>query len=274
MLKTMLSASPELDFVDELFLFCPRWLHPDLESLIERCLGPLGDDTDRQALAELLFSGRPYGWVWSRAAEKFDRDVLERELANGPLDMKRVFDALMAAHAARSGKSGRGAKFPMHYSESARLLQWYPDCRLVHTTRDPRAVYASQANKYISESDPGYARAWMKFRQFAHINLQVSWTARLHRELAGHPNYRLVRYEDVVRDPETRIRELCEFLGVEFLPEMLAPNQYGSSFGTIRGSRGVDASSLNAWRSRIHPLTAASLRSLHPSAWRRFGYDR
>lgn len=274
MLKTMLSASPELDFVDELFLFCPRWLHPDLNGLIERRLGPLRDDMDRGALADLLFSGQPYGWVWSRAAEKFDREVLERELAASPLDMRLIFDALMAAHAARSGKTGRGAKFPMHYSQSARLLQWYPDCRLVHTTRDPRAVYASQANKYVSATDPAHVRAWMKFRQFAHINLQVTWTARLHRQLRGHPNYRLVRYEDVVREPEARIRDLCDFLGVEFLPAMLAPNQYGSSFGTIRGSRGVDASSLEAWRARIHPVTAACLRGLHPAAWRRFGYDR
>lgn len=270
----MLSASPELDFVDELFLFCPRWLHHDLNRLIESRLGPLGEGTDRQGLAELLFSGRPYGWVWSRASEKFDRDVLDRELAAGPLDMKRVFDALMAAHAARSGKSGRGAKFPMHYSESARLLRWYPECRLVHTTRDPRAVYASQANKYVDDSDPVWVRAWMKFRQFVHINLQVSWTARLHRELENHPNYRLVRYEDVVRNPGGQVRELCDFLGVDFMPAMLTPNQYGSSFGTIRGNHGIDASSLDAWRSRIHPLTTASLRGLHPVAWRRFGYDR
>ncbi len=274
MLKTMLSASPELDFVDELFLYCPRWLHPDLSGLIEDRLGPLGGDVDRRALVDLLYSGEPYGWVWSRAEEKFDRGVLERELADGPLDMRRIFDALMTAHAARSGKSGRGAKFPMHYSESARLLDWYPECRLVHTTRDPRAVYASQANKYIRDSDPARVRAWMKFRQFAHINLQVSWTARLHRELRGHPGYRLVRYEDVIRDPEGQVRELCGFLGVPFLPAMLAPNQYGSSFGAIQGKRGVDASSLTAWRSRIHPLTAVSLRSLHPLAWRRFGYDR
>jgi len=36
MLKTMLSASPEIDFVDELFLYCPRWLHKDLATNISR----------------------------------------------------------------------------------------------------------------------------------------------------------------------------------------------------------------------------------------------
>ena len=274
MLKTMLSASPELDFVDELFLRCPRWLHPDLQGLIAARLGDMGDTLDRQGLVDLLFSGEPYGWVWSRADEKFSREAVAASLAEGPVDLKRVFDSLMAAHAARNSKAGRGAKFPMHYSYSAQLLDWYPDCKLVHTTRDPRAVYASQANKYVSENDPPHKRGWMKFRQFAHINLQVSWTARLHRQLQGSPNYRLVRYEDVVRDPESQLRSLCDFLGVDFIPSMLAPNQYGSSYGTIRGDRGVDASSLEAWRKRIHPLTAGALRGLHPLAWRRFGYAR
>ncbi len=274
MLKTMLSASPELDFVDELFLRCPRWLHPDLQSLIASRLGAMDQSINRDGLVDLLFSGEPYGWVWSRAEEKFSREVVAEMVADGPVDLKRIFDSLMAAHAARTGKAGRGAKFPMHYSYSAQLLDWYPDCKLIHTTRDPRAVYASQANKYVGKDDPLHKRGWMKFRQFAHINLQVSWTARLHRQLRGHPNYRLVRYEDVVRNPESQLRSLCEFLEVDFMPSMLAPNQYGSSYGKIRGERGVDASSLEAWRRRIHPLTAAALRGLHPLAWRRFGYAR
>lgn len=274
MLKTMLSVSPTLDFVDELFLRCPRWLHRDLDSLLRASLGREAMSCDSRRVLEILFSGEPYGWVWGRASEKFDREVLSRELEAGPIDLKRIFDGLMAAHAARSGKQGRGAKFPMHYSYSRQLVDWYPDCKLLHTTRDPRAVYASQANKYVKADDPFSTRAWMKARQFVHINLQVAWTARVHRQLKGLKNYRLVRYEDVVRHPEREIRRICEFLDVDFQRDMLSPNQYGSSYGKIRGREGVDPSSLEAWRERITPTTAALLRVLHPVAWRRFGYGR
>ena len=274
MLKTMLSVSPKLDFVDELFLRCPRWLHRDLENLLRTSLGreAMAGDTDR--VLEVLYSGEPYGWVWGRANEKFDREVLRGNLESGPIDLKRIFDGLMAAHAANTGKQGRGAKFPMHFSYSRQLVEWYPDCKLLHTTRDPRAVYASQANKYVKPEDPFSTRAWMKARQFVHINLQVAWTARLHRQLGGLKNYRLVRYEDVVQNPEREMIHICDFLEVEFQPEMLFPHQYGSSYGEIRGKKGVDASSLEAWRKRITPFTAALLRVLHPVAWRRFGYAR
>jgi hypothetical protein len=273
MLKTMLSASTDLDFVDELFLLCPRWLHRDLDGLIRARVGEISSVESRERLVDLLYSGEPYGWVWGKASEKFDRDVLRDSLDADNLDLKAILDALMEAHAAVTGKTGRGAKFPMHFGYSARLLEWYPDCRLVHTTRDPRAVYASQANKYVTDADPVLAKSWMKFRQFAHINLQVSWTARVHRQLRKHPNYMLVRYEDVVQDPEGQIRQLCQFLNVEFVPAMLAPKQYGSSFGKIGKNRGVDRSSLTAWRKLVHPVTANILRGLHPIAWRRFGYQ-
>ena len=188
--------------------------------------------------------------------------------------MKTIFAAIMEAHAAMKGKRGRGAKFPMHYGSTYQLLKWFPMCRLIHTTREPRAVYASQANKYVSSADPVLKQSWMKFQQFVHINIQTSWTARLHRQLAGLENYRLVRYEDVVRDPGRELENICEFLGVDFDSGMLSPNQYGSSYGQIKGQRGVDPSSLEAWRTRIHPVTANLVRGLHPVAYRQLGYDR
>ena len=64
MLKTMLSASPQLDFVDEIFLYCPRWLHKDLASNIRQHVGSLTRPGARKKLIELLFSDIPYGWFW------------------------------------------------------------------------------------------------------------------------------------------------------------------------------------------------------------------
>lgn len=273
MLKTMLSASPDLDFVDELFLFCPRWLHRDLASNIRAEVGDLSGLGAVDRVLELLFSGKPYGWVWGVAEEQFDRQRLRELLVQQPVSMRSIFDALMVAHAERRGKSGRGAKFPMHYSRSHQLITWYPDCRLLHTVRDPRAVYASQANKYIAPHDGYLMRAGKKLQQFLHINIQTTWTAALHKQLSTYRGYKLVRYEDVVRDPEAAMRDICEFLGVPFLDAMLSPKQYGSSYEQIRDGHGIDQSSLEAWRDRTSGLTSRLIRAIHPRAWRLFGYQ-
>ena len=272
MLKTMLSASPELDFVDELFLICPRWLHKDLQTNIREHVGDLRAPGALPKLLDLLYSGVPYGWFWSVVDEQLDRELLESELRTRDLDLRSIFDSIMTAHAAMRGKSGRGAKFPLHYSQVERLLEWFPDCKLVHTTRDPRAVYASQSVKYLQKDDGPAKVVFEKFRQFVHINIQSAWTARVHRRLAGLDNYRLLRYEDIVRDTEAEIRGLCEFLGVEMYDAMLKPHQYGSSFDAIGAATGVDASSLERWRSTIAPTTAVLINLFQYGPRRTLGY--
>jgi len=272
MLKTMLSASPELDFVDELFLLCPPWLHVDLATNIRREVGDLSASGALERLMTLLYSGRPYGWFWSVVERELDKELVGEELASQPLDLRSILLAIMRAHARSRGKRGIGAKFPTHYSSTPRLLEWFPECRVIHTTRDPRAVYASQAAKHTLDVQRPWHAAFERFRQFVHINIQVTWTARLHSKLRQRPNYRLVRYEDVVAAPEAQIRNLCEFLDIPFDTQMLQPNQYGSSFAEIKDGHGVDRSSLGRWRRELSPLTVASMRALHWRANRLLGY--
>lgn len=272
MLKTMLSMSPHLDFVDEMFLLSPRWLHRDLRSTLQDHVGDLSAPGALDQVLTLLYSGKPYGWFWTVADKELDRDRLRSELAVEPLTLRSIFRAIMVVHAEGQGKSGYGAKFPLHYSYAGRLLEWFPDCRLIHTTRNPKATYASQAAKYVRNDPSAASRTYMRFRQFVHINLQISWTARMHRKLAMLPNYCLARYEDIVLRPDETLKRLCQFLDVEFLPEMLNPHQYGSSFDRIGGGRGVDASSLDRWKTTLHPVTSQLIDLLHPFASRTFGY--
>jgi hypothetical protein len=214
------------------------------------------------------------GWIWSEAERMLDRTILRSELAKEPLTHKNIFDAILRTSAQMQGKLIKGAKFPVHYSQTQQLLEWYPDCRLIHTTRNPKAVYASQAAKYLSSDQSRFARAYMRLKQFVHINIQISWTARIHRQLSPLPNYLLVRYEDMVLDSEQEIRRICEFLAIEFLDEMLQPEQFGSSYNRIGQNRqGIDSSSLERWRTSISRFSAGLIDWLHPRAMRILGYS-
>jgi hypothetical protein len=273
MLKTMLSASPQLDFVDELFLYCPRWLHKDLETNIREHIGSLDQPDARKQLIDLLFSGIPYGWFWQNVDQQLDREMFSDALADTNLTMHEIFSSIMSVHAKMNGKNGHGAKFPLHYSSVARLLEWFPDCKIVHTTRNPKAVYASQAAKYVKSDQPSTSRALLRFQHFVHINIQTTWTAMIHKKLAERENYCLVRYEDTVRNPRKQLRELCDFLEVPFLKEMLTPKQYGSSFNTIKGGKGVDQSSLDRYRHTTSKATQLMMDVMHFQAYQLLGYQ-
>jgi hypothetical protein len=272
MLKTMLSVSPELDFVDELFLYTPRWLHKDLGANIRQHLGGLSPRITPKQLVDFLYSGIPYGWFWENVESQLDQGLLQEELDGRDMTMHELMEAIMLVHARMRNKSGLGAKFPMHYSYTQTLLDWYPDCLLVHTTRNPKAVYASQAAKYLQENQSGISRLWARFQQFVHINIQTAWTARLHRTLRHLPNYMLVRYEDVIRDPRGQLQILCDFASVPFLEEMLEPKQYGSSFSSIGDGSGVSSSSLERWRKDIDPITQSFFDTFQRRACRSLGY--
>ena len=272
MLKTMLSESNVLDFVDELFLLCPTWLHTDLRTNIRKHVGTLDQPGAIDSLIDLLFSKKLYGWFWSVADKKLDRDALRDEMLGKSLDMRTMFLAIMVVHARGQGKSCIGAKFPLHYSYADKLIEWFPNCRLIHTTRFPKAVYASQAAKYLKNDQTYAEKMYLRFKQFAHINIQTTWTARLHERFRSMPNYLLVRYEDVVRDSEAQLRAICQFLDVEFDASMLAPEQYGSSFRKPGGSAGVKSDSLERWRGELSAVTSAWFDTTHRSAYKKLGY--
>ena len=224
-------------------------------------------------MVELLYSGTPYGWVWSEVDRELDKDLLRAELSKGALTQRSILASVMNVHAAMRGKTGVGAKFPVHYSMTEKLLEWFPDCRLIHTTRSPKDVYASQSSKYMTSSQNWLSRNFLRLQHFVHINIQTAWTARCHLKFQALPNYRLVRYEDVVVNPEGSILDLCEFLDVPFVEQMLAPNQYGSSYGNKKERRGIATKSIGRWREKISPAAAKMMDIAHRRAYQVLGYD-
>ena len=273
MLQTILSTSPDICLTDELQFRSPSWIHRDLVSDIKKHVGPLDKAGALDRLIGLLYSGIPVGWFWSASERLLDRDMLYEELSDRPLDMRTIFHAILVVRARMKNKIRIGAKFPVHYSFTPQLLEWYPNCRLIHTTRNPKAVYASQAAKYVKSEQNRAVKTLTRFEQFVHINIQISWTARLHRKLQDLPNYRLVRYENLVLEPEYEIRQLCEFLEIDFQPEMLKPRQFGSSFRSIGNNKqGIERSSLERWRTSISRLAAKIIDLLHRRAYRSLGY--
>ena len=274
MLQTILSKSPEIDLTDELQYRSPWWLHRDLVEDIKRHVGPLDKPGALERLLDLLYSGIPVGWFWSASERLLDRDMLCCELSRNPLTIRSIFHSILTVHARMRDKGRIGAKFPVHYSYAQQLLDWYPNCLLIHTTRNPKAVYASQAAKYLQNDQNWISRSFMRFKQFVHINIQTAWTARLHNKLCKLPNYVLIRYEDLVLDPEPIIRQVCDFLEIDFQTGMLSPKQFGSSFDNIGKDRqGIDRSSLERWRSSISPFTSKTIDICHRRAFRILGYS-
>jgi hypothetical protein len=79
--------------------------------------------------------------------------------------------------------------------------------------RDPRDRYASSKTR------------WKRRRGGIGAGL-AEWldsVALAEKNRARHPEgYMILRYEDLVKDPEASVRSVCDFMGEHFAPEMLA----------------------------------------------------
>ncbi len=144
------------------------------------------------------------------------------------------------------------------------LEKVYPEARYVVLTRHPLAVFSSYAESFF-ESDFDEA-----LRYNAVLARYVPAIARFLRE-ARVPRLQ-VGYEALVKDPESEMRRICEFLGLEFEPGAI---DYGShdheskSYGdpkVTEHKRPVTAS-VEKWASFVKEdpkRVAACMRAIEP----------
>ncbi|MEP3052143.1 MAG: sulfotransferase [Erythrobacter sp.] len=132
------------------------------------------------------------------------RDDLDHRLeASGKLSIKAVFDAVLKSAAERAVKSRIVEKTPRHIEHIDRLLEWYPQAKVICIIRDPRDAIQSLLDAKWTHSD---ARRHALFWNWcAHEGL---------RQQAARPQSVLVlRYEDLLADHEKVLQLLLRFVG-------------------------------------------------------------
>jgi hypothetical protein len=180
-----------------------------------------------------------------------------------------------------SGYERACVKFPVDVTRMPVLLDWFPGCKIVHITRDPRGIAASKSN------DPSGTAvrvaehprlAWVIRRSALMMVIkQYRAAARLHLELQRLPNYRLFRYEDLLASPEAVVRNLCEFIEVPFDSSFVhlerGRHEHQPSSLTGRRQKALDPAAAVRWRSALSGFDRAMISMLTKKSMRQFGYD-
>jgi hypothetical protein len=253
-----------------------------------RRLGDLRDDDAIHALVELIYSGalqrrsrlRELSPYWRWLTSKVPPADIEAYLLASDRTDRGLFEAFLRIYADRRGKAVMGEKTPAHLDYVDELLAWFPDARIVHCLRDPRAIFVSELRRRTEHAVgvPYRQLAMMPALLSRFVLLQVVWAwaraVHQHRRLVRrYPDrYRLVRFEDVVAQPEATLDDLCAFLGLEAEPRML--EQKVTSKGARVGSAGFDAGAADRWRSHIDGGAQAAIELLLGRRLHEMGYER
>ncbi|MET1050731.1 MAG: sulfotransferase, partial [Acidimicrobiales bacterium] len=197
-----LNGHPDLVLPDETDVVVP------LAFLVDRIEEP---DLGRELATTLITHSRRFA---ASIGEFLDVERVAAVVGAAPWTLNGILTDLYAAVAEAGGGRRGGDKSPNDLKFQRILLTarlYGPNLPVVHVVRDVRDVMASFRDLGWAQGVPeGLARFW----EANNLLVQTSVPRQ-------ESPYLLVRYEDVVADPEREFRRICELLGVEWDPGMI-----------------------------------------------------
>ncbi|MFQ5352993.1 MAG: sulfotransferase, partial [Candidatus Binatia bacterium] len=187
---------------------------------------------------------------------EWDLDLNAQAFA-GCRSFREIVDRLFSAWAAAKGKPRWGDKTP-HYARHMPLLaELFPQCRIIHILRDGRDVALSWLRIGFGPNNLySAARAWERSVR----------AARNDSTLLPEGSYCEIRFEDLVANPESALREICTFIGESFDPAVLKPSPLPESGArrysytpnpllgvdqAVRRRSGIISSNTGGWREML-----------------------
>ena len=152
------------------------------------------------------------------------------------------------------------------------LSRQYPDARFIFIVRDPRAVLSSSNKSFPKKSWLFLVRQWRKLAM-------LSWLYAHEKEFSDRTL--LIQYENLIREPETVVENICELLDLETHPAMLDPSSFtdpggrewtqNTSFSNPKKT--FDTSAIDRWKSTLDPDVVRFVEELSYEEMSLFGYD-
>lgn len=174
---------------------------------------------------------------------------------------KDIFDNALSLIAEARDSNGRkwvGFKEVWTIEFFAAMGRSYPDARFIVLLRDPRAIVASMLA--LGDQDQSqaahtlsYLRQWRKY---------VAFALRYQHSMIFKNRIMVLNYEELLRNPEEVVSNICNFLSVRFDSAMLDTNCYfdystrtkwtgNSSFE--KQVKGLQSKQTERWQTKLTP---------------------
>lgn len=273
LLATILDSHPRISMGYELV---PTGL-PPLPAALEHLRRALGEDgADPAAVlrrdpatADLGLFVIHAGWALVGPDEL--ARLLEAEVAAGRGDAagtRKAARLAMTVVERKRDKEGTDLTgFKVQTSRFGVFHRLFPKSAFIATLRDPRDVVASQVERGFQRSVERMATHWRDYY------------SRFSRFARFHPGCTLlVRYEDLVRDPEPQYARIFGVLGLEYGDEV---RRYWESKASVHDTRHNNApavgrepftSSLGRWQQDLQPADVATIERVCGRLMERLGY--
>lgn len=161
------------------------------------------------------------------------------------------------------------------------ILEYFPDAKVINMVRDQRDVLLSQKNKwkrrFLGASVIPLSEAIRSYINYHPVLTAKVWNSSLEHsaKFIHNTKVRIIKFEDLLTNAETVVKELCQFLQIDFQKEMLKVPVVGSSTQKDAKSKLlIDISKIEQWKSGGLNLAEIYLSQLMSnSMMKKFTYD-
>ena len=162
-----------------------------------------------------------------------------------PVDVFRFF---LSYESKKNGKQISCDQTPRNALFMEEILNLYPRAYIVAMIRDPRDVLLSQKGKWkrrflgaktipLKES----IRSWINYHPVTITKLWCASTRSI-LKFKNHERVIIIKFEDLLAQPEQTVQAICKFAGIDFASDMLNVPKVGSSLGNDK----PDAKGINS----------------------------
>jgi hypothetical protein len=138
-------------------------------------------------------------------------------------DYVDAFVAILDELALREGRSIWVEKTPRHLHFIGMIQKYVPDAAFLHVVRDGKDVVAS-----LYEVTHLYPEFWGGPRSIEECVDRWNSDLKVTTRNAQKASHKVVRYEDLVRNPEAALERTCSFLGIDFTPLMIEQHSHAA----------------------------------------------
>ena len=215
--------------------------------------------------------------AWYESPDLHGQPLLDAIHACGPELTFHRFCKLIYLHSPSAFEKGRirilGDKNPRYSFFIPQLMQLFPGASFIHLVRDFRdnLLSVQQASGNIKESGNPYV-AMGRWCLYNRVIL---------KHQRRHPGvFHRVHFEELIKDPETVMQELCSFLGLEYVPEVLNYHKRLDSYFREKGFQSLhkslktpfDVSKIGEWEQTLPKRTAVRCQVLGGRLPEQLGY--
>jgi len=158
-------------------------------------------------------------------------------------------------------------KTPYNERFTAQIFSLWPEAKCIHVIRDPRDNYTSYRRKHPDWTPWVFAASWRGSTLLAERN----------RRTYGENRYLVLRFEDLLSEPDAVLERIRMFLVIEDDPVLRQPTRAGRQWGgnSMFGDQfaRVSTAPLGRWRESLDDRSLAQLEAALGTIMTRWEYE-